>query len=783
MLQVVSWWAAVQALGLLALPLSLKVFRNLPDRGYAFSKILGLLCFSYVVWLSASARLLPNHRLTMIFFLLAFSGLFVLWLRRHPDAITEQLKDHRPAILAVEIVFLSAFVLWALVRSYSPAIVATEKPMDFAFLNSVLRASYFPPPDPWLSGFSLNYYYFGHFIVALLTKLTGVPSTVGFNLAVALFFALVAIGVFSLIYNLICAKGQGNRGKAIVFGLVGIMFLLVVSNLEGILEILYSRGIGLLEFWQWLNIKGLTHPYVSSQWYPTEHWWWWRATRVIDTFANEQSLDYTITEFPFFSFLLADMHTHVLALPSALMALALSINVLLSREPIGLNWAKRNPVELVIVMIGLGSLGAMHTWDLPSYTAIFITCLFLQSYLVRSSPHRWWSTPALMSVVIVAGTVFYYLPFYASFQRPITGILPWLGSGTRPVYWVILYGLFGFIVVTMTLVEAVSRATKSIGQLKALTIVILLLLAPLVVWTLIKMVPAALTPEPFAALSPIAARWRNLLPTILLQLLLFWIIITKARKANEDNDQGPAELYVFVLVLAATLLLYGTELFFVRDVLFGNRINTVFRLHYQAWILLSVAATYGLYYLSSLVRTTSFPQRFGRTVWWGITILLIAGSLLYPVTATINRSNFSAKPTLDGLAFLTYPEREAIKWLRENTPEKAVLLEAAGGTYTEGGRISEWTGIPTVLAWPQHETMWRGSDENFRDRPRDIETIFLSANMQEVKLLLMKYRITFIYIGNLEQQMYGEQARTRFSGLADIAFQNQAATILRVREQ
>lgn len=782
LLQVASWWAAVQVLGFLALPLSLKVFRNLPDRGYAFSKILGLLCFSYVLWINASARLLPNHRLTMLFFLLAFSGLFVLWLRRHPDAIAEQLKDCRPAILTVEIVFLSAFVLWALVRSYSPAILATEKPMDFAFLNSILRASYFPPPDPWLSGFSLNNYYFGHFIVAVLTKLTGVPSAVGFNLAIALFFSLVAIAVFSLIYNLICARAQRDRGKAVAFGLLAIMLVLIVSNLEGILELFYSRGIGSLEFWKWLNIKGLTEPYVSSQWYPTEHWWWWRATRVIDTF-NGQSLDYTITEFPFFSFLLADMHAHLLALPFALMALALSMNILFSSEPIGLDWAKRNPVDLVIVMIGLGSLGVIHTWDIPAYFSIFLACLFLQSYLVRSSPDRWWSTPAFMSVVILAGAVFYYLPFYASFQRPVTGILPWLGPGTRPVYWVILYGLFGFIVVSMTIMEVISRATKGTGPLKALTVVAPLLLTPLIVWTLIKMVAAALTPEPVAALAPIAARWRNLLPIILFQLLLFWIIIIKAKKAKDDNDHRPAELCVFVLVQAASLLIYGSELFFVRDVVFGNRMNTVFRFHYQAWLLLSLATAYGLYYMSGLARTPSFPKKLARAVWWGITVLLIAGSLFYPIAATINRSNFSGRPTLDGLTFVSYPEREAIRWLKENAPENAVLLEAYGEAYSEGGRISEWTGIPTILAWSWHQKIWRGTDENFRDRARDIDIMFRSNNPQEVRALLTKYKVTHIYVGNLEQRTYGEQSRTRFSGLMDIVFQNEAATILKVREQ
>lgn len=791
MLQVVSWWAAVEALGLLALPLSLKVFRNLPDKGYAFSKILGLLCFSYVIWLSASTRLLPNHRLTMLFFLLAFSSLFVLWLRRHPATITKQLQACRPAILTTEIVFLSTFVLWIVVRSYSPAILATEKPMDFAFLNSILRTSYFPPPDPWLSGFSLNNYYFGHCIVAVLTKLTDVPSAVGFNLAIALIFSLVAIGIFSLVYNLICARNSKGQRQAIAFGLLGIMLVLIAGNLEGILELFYSRGAGSPEFWKWLNIKGLVQPYVSGQWYPTEHWWWWRATRVIDTFVNGQSLDYTITEFPIFSFLLADMHAHLLALPFALMVLALSFNVLLNREPISLRQAKRNPADLVFVMISLGSLGVIHTWDLPSYAAIFITCVFLQHYLTESrfahqvgmSPtYKWWQ-PAAVSIIILAGIFLYYLPFYYSFQRPVTGILPWLGPGTRPLYLVILYGLFGFIGISTALSLSRIPAAHTRDILKALGILIPFLLVPLLIWTLIKVPVGVVTTGPTTAAFSVLDRWRNLLPLILVMFLFAWVLIAKAQKAKETGTASISDLYMLILMLAGVLLIYGTDLFFVRDVVFGNRINTVFRFHYQAWVFLSLTAAYGLYHMANAGNNLSIIRKLTLASWWGLTVLLIASSLFYPVAATINRSNFSGRATIDGLGFLNNPEREAIKWLKDNAPENAVVLEAYGEAYSEGGRISEWTGIPTVLAWSWHQKIWRGTDEDFKDRARDIDTMFRSNNPQETRVLLAKYKITHIYIGGLEQRTYGEQSRTRFSALANAVFQNQSAIILRVREQ
>jgi uncharacterized membrane protein len=165
-----------------------------------------------------------------------------------------------------------------------------------------------------------------------------------------------------------------------------------------------------------------------------------------------------------------------------------------------------------------------------------------------------------------------------------------------------------------------------------------------------------------------------------------------------------------------------------------------------------------------------------------VTIIIIAGALFYPVAATINRVNLQTRPTLDGLAFLSASQKEVIKWLNENAPEKAVILEASGGDYTEAGRIAQWTGIPTVLAWAEHQKIWRGTDQYFSTRPKDIEKLFSSGTTDEIRALLAKYEINYVYIGSLELQKYGEQSLMRFSRFADIVFQNQAATIFKVKQ-
>ena len=148
------------------------------------------------------------------------------------------------------------FCLWLGITSGSPAINHTEKLMDFGFVNAVLQSRFFPPEDPWLAGHSISYYYFGHFIVAFLIKLTGIIPSVGYNLAVTLVPALVAMGAFGLIYNLVRLSGAG-RATALGFGLTAPALIILIGNLESGLEFVHAQGWGSSGFWSWVGIDGL----------------------------------------------------------------------------------------------------------------------------------------------------------------------------------------------------------------------------------------------------------------------------------------------------------------------------------------------------------------------------------------------------------------------------------------------------------------------------------------------------------------------------------------------
>lgn len=765
MTHIIIWWLAVELLGLIALPVTFVLFKGLPDRGYAFGKALAILIVSFILWLAASAHILPNTRWAIILIIafLALGSLFLLWRRRHE--LKSFISEHRAVIIATEVIFLLSFVLYAVVRAYNPEILFTEKPADFAFLNGILRSEYFPPSDPWLSGYGLNNYYFGHMIMATLTKLTGISSAISFNLSLILVFALAAIGAFSLVYNLV-RLSRGGFKAALGFGLVAGGFLLILGNLEGVLELAYAHGLGGEGFWGWVGINGLDSPYHSGHWYPTEFWWWWHASRVIPD---------TITEFPFFSFLLGDLHSHLMSLPFVLLCLALSLNILTTRESLGLTWLKRNLFPFILMIVCLGSLGFIHTWGLPIYTFIFLGAILMQAYLRRDEVgYSWWKGWGALSLITVVGVFLFYLPFYLDLQSPVSGVLPWRGPNTRPLHYLIIWGLFLFVSISFILAQ-IRNGLRSVSWRRACW-VSLAVLSPWIIW-------AIAVPATGGGVS-VWGKLGHLAPLLIILALTLLIAVRTVKKIEAVERSA---LFALLLLFTALLLTVGCELFYVGDA-FGNRMNTVFRFYFQAWVLFAIASTFSLYYLYRHWQVSTIAARVARASWWGFLVLLIMCSSIYPIAATWSRTNaFSTSPTLDGLAWLknSHPEElEAIAWLNSNVEGAPMIVEAPGGAYTDHGRVSTYTGLPTILGWKHHEQVWRlrCSDCDFEGRREDIDHIYRSEDLDEVQGLLKKYEVTFVYVGRLERKMYGADVGEKFADFMHERFKNEGVIIYEVRE-
>ena len=808
------WLLVVEILGVIALPLTFNLFRRLPDRGLIFSKLLAILLSSYLLWLLGLTHLIPNSRYTIIAILVGLALVSFLVVRRRIPEIASFIRRERAPLLTGELVFLGFYLLWLSVVSSAPAINHTEKPMDFAFLNSILRSTYFPPEDPWLAGHSISYYYFGHFIMAFLTKLTAIPSSISYNLSIALIPALVAAGAFSLVYNLVRLSG-GARRAAILFALVAPMFLVIVGNLEGVLEFVHARGWGSEGFWQWASIKGIEGAQQGgSSIFPTDYLWWWRGTRVIDTVVDGVSLDYTITEFPFFSFLLGDLHAHVSSLPFLVLNLALGLNLFVSSDKLGLGWLRRNPWEVFAITLSLGSLAFINIWDFPVFTLLLVGLVLVKSY--GDWGGRFWSSllPSLAVVgPVLVGAVVLYIPFYLTLGSQASGVMPMGDESTRPFFFFLIWGLFllisgSFLVKQLLNVPGVGGLHPgSVATVLVLALLPFLLWAGvqlLALWTGWEAVISRLDGRGIGGEGVVVARFGKVLPGLAIAAIALYSMLLMVKNGGER-----ATAFSMLPLAIAFYFLVGAELFYLVD-LFNNRMNTVFKVYYQAWLFLAIGSAYGLYYLSSrpfnlpsipsLVRKGQEgsggdgPQALGairrlpvgimrswfRYGWVGLLAVLLAASLYYPVGAALDRTdNFGEGNTFDGLAFLNPTrsgEYEAIKWLRDQAAWGRIV-EAVGDDYSEYGRISASTGLPTVLGWKGHEHQWRGSTKPFQGREELVAQIYRGRDPEQVERLLETYDIRYVYVGARERAKYGASQFHEFSAFLEPVFQAEGVVI------
>src|SRR4030042_2166700 len=166
-----AWWIFLLGLGLIFLPLTFSFFAKFFDKGYALSKILGIFILSYMIWLLGSFKILPFTEPIIWLVVVLLLIVNFLFLKKLKINFKKILKENWRIFLFEEILFLVCLSFWSFIRGFQPDIQGLEKFMDYGFLNSILKSRFFPPADMWLTGETINYYYFGHLMAAVLHKL------------------------------------------------------------------------------------------------------------------------------------------------------------------------------------------------------------------------------------------------------------------------------------------------------------------------------------------------------------------------------------------------------------------------------------------------------------------------------------------------------------------------------------------------------------------------------------------------------------------------------------
>ena len=831
----IAWLAMAEALGLIALPIASSLFGGLKDRGAPFAKTLAIALAGWLVWLAASLHAVP---FSLSGILAAYGLVLLVSIRLAARGCGWRgfTGETAKAACASEAVFLASFLLFLLFRLYNPDIFWSESSMDFSFINSILRSRYFPPIDPWASGVYLNYYYYGHYLVAMLTKLSGVPSTVGYPLSFCLIPALVISSVFSIVLTLAGRIRWGLAGAAAA-GLLG--------NLDGLLlwvDTCPWRDI----FYRFLHISPATHAEHSYRFFRCAH----------------ELIPNTVHEFPLWSFIFVDLHAHIIAMPFALLLLARALDLMLWRSPPGrecTSTGESRAVNFAATALVLGMLVPTNTWDFPTIGGVLALGFLAREVVRRRHAPRvlplaeysiWWSCGfggrlilAIMSlarlegpvgrplgvlfrtawafVPLAAAAVAAYAPFFQFFGREGMGI-GLVGELTTPAGALLrFFGLFLFVIASYVAMEALLFLDGARGLRRRLVLVLLLLAAAAAPWYAFSPLGARSCAALSRALASAAPRLAFAAPGLrdyaalsLVLALLFPGLIALGR-----NRRDARAVFAIALVLYGLAIVATCEIFHIRDFLQGGgwkRMNTIFKFYMPVWFFFSIGCAFFLSRiaahppcaLSGARRALSLSK---RAAWWTALAALAAASLVFTVMGPRARTTgddlygrVSLKPpmggrsgllnallpqaltdpTLDGLAFLKDrlpDEYEAVMWLRRSLGGQPVIVEATLEDYRyEYARISANTGLPAVLGWWSHVDQ-RGYPH--RDiRKNDVFAFFKSADPAELRTLIAKYDIGYVYIGDTERRIYKPDALAKFDGMVDLftpVFRNKTVAIYR----
>ncbi len=471
---VIAWYATIFLIGVLVFPLVHSLLPNLADGGYGVSKLVGMLLIAWLAWAVSSLKISLWSQAGVLLSLLLVGLLSALLGYRNRTQLWGFLREHWRRLAWMELLSIAAFLLMIGIRLTNPDLwhpyKGGEKPMDFAFLNGVLRSTTFPPIDPWFAGGFINYYYFGYVLLGAPTLLLGIVPAFAYNLMIPTIFSLTGLGAFSAAFNITDrlrrpdGEGSAKRsrlcGSAWVAGLMALLLCVVLGNLDTV-RVLghgfaqlggYSIPEGLEDFLvdeylaengfaissqarQELAERAAAGSLVDSLRYELDNSaqllgsigrglgralageplpigsdrWYWGPSRVLAETPGVRGG--AITEMPIFTFVYGDLHAHMINMPFILLtALCLFSEIIqVGRDRRG--WLERW-LALAILALTVGQMQATNTWDYPSMLLFALAGLAYAWHLRWRSTFRpvldgrFWALLGVLALVVVLLSVF-----------------------------------------------------------------------------------------------------------------------------------------------------------------------------------------------------------------------------------------------------------------------------------------------------------------------------------------------------------------------------------------
>lgn len=810
-LAALAWYLSVALLGLIVYPVLHLALPGLDDRGYPLARTAGMLLLSYLVWLAGSFRI-PFTRTTIslaIGLLALIGGVLAYWQR---GELIARLRSRPRYFLIVEGLSLLFFLAFLVVRLYNPDLwhpaKGGEKPMDFSYFNAVLKSTSFPPYDPWYAGGYLNYYYYGFMVVGVLVKWLGITPAVAYNLILPTLFSLIAMGAFSLAWNLAQKanpsrvdpdKSLQDRLSPYVPSISAALGMAVLGNLGTVKMI--SQGLqklgapgGMIDEaniftrlgWALAGFSKLAHgmtlPYGVGDWY-------WNPSRIIPAMGDVEP----ITEFPYFTVLYADLHAHLIALPLALLALGFMFAIILGNA----RWRGwlGGAAWFLLAGLSIGALRPTNTWDLPLYLALGVIAVVYAVWsntpeTLPAGSASWWGSLPFRArrlfaslgagTLLVALALLLFQPYVYWYALGYTKINLWRGPHTPFSAYLNHWGLF------------------------------LVVIVPWMVWETRDW----LAKTPLSALHRLAPYRGSIIFLILvlftvtagllfgLDISVAWFVLPLAAWAGVlilRPGQPDAKRIVLFLVGSGLMLTLMVEVIvLVGDI---GRMNTVFKFYLQVWTVLAVSASAALAWLVPAVDDWIPGWRWA---WQIAFVLLVGAASLFTMQATMakieDRMVENGPVTLDGMAFMplaTYTDEwgvmdlgqdyEAIRWLQQNVTGSPVIVEAnLRNLYRWGSRDTIYTGLPGVVGWEWHEQQQRTAIPGtwITERIFEIDNFYLTGDLQQAADFLRKYNVQYIIVGQQERGHYPGPGLDKFEqangSLWREVFRNEGTVIYQV---
>ena len=705
-----TWYLLALVLGAVAMPLTGRLFRRFQDRGWMFSKVTAIAVSGFLTWFLVAVKIIKFTTMTCIVVTLVCAAASLILYCREQKAGFECIPfAHLDLVYAEELLFFAAFLLWTYFAGFHPAAYGTEKFMDYGFMEAMMRSKTLPATDLWYSQGKINYYYGGQYFAVFLTKLSGAKVELTYNLMRTFVAGLAFAMPFSLVHQMVTDRlgKTRSRWKKALPSVTGILAGISVSIAGNMHYVVYGQIIPFIQ-----KLKGEE---VSSYWFPD-------ATRYIG--FNPDVEDKTIHEFPCYSFVLGDLHAHV--------------------------------VDIMFVLL---LLGLLYAWMKKVRT----TELSGESM----SRRKFWKKQLLMPQLLATGA--------------LLGMFHWTNYWDFVIYFVVTCGAALF----MNIIGQKGKIRWALGVTAAQAAEILILATVIIMpFTLqfdtSNMVQGIALAQHHSLPHQLLVLWG--LPGILTILFVVSLLIEKLRGAEQKSlyhlltSIRLPDLFAVLMGLCAIGLVLIPELVYVRDIYEnGNaRANTMFKLTYQAYIMFGMTMIYAIFRLlvigkNKILKVLAFIGLF-FFVWtcgyFGNSVHSWFGEVWKP----------SQYKGLNATAFLEtdFPEDvNGIRWLKENISDAPVVLEANGDSYSEYERVSAMTGLPTIMGWYVHEWLWRGNLSDLNAKIEEIQEIYISTDETRVKELLEEYNVSYIFVGSCERNKYGaDMNNDLLKSLGEVVFQD-----------